>query len=444
MMKMRPTTTIPHMFTACLLLSVLVEVYPQGTGQWEILNNGITGSLANIKFINENVGWVTGHSPPWSSENTLSRTEDGGDHWIAIELPQNIDFRSIDMTGDATGWAFVRQNGTKGVYKTIDGGQNWQSSYAPPQSQDEPFGYHLFALNDSIVYLAGYYYAGGVQNFISHTTDAGNNWTEISLGLQNRKLYEVTVYNHDLAVVSGVRTDTWQVCVLRTHDGGDNWDEIIIPSFGYISDLQFINDSTLYFLADEYFLCATTDTLNTWTIKTQTTDRIRSYSILNAQSIFAVMDDSLLTKVMKSTDGGESWEIKRGFRIRRGGRYGSVYIDVLGKIYFKQDNVGFILSEAWGVMKTTDDGENWSLHSFAYPLNDVAFIDSYHGFACGGIEGGMHAEVVWGDLFYTDDGGITWYPYFDMRGLFRTCYFVNQTVGFMLSGEVIYKSIASS
>jgi len=45
------------------------------SGQWEILNEG--GDIETIDFVNNQVGWIAG-------ENTLIKTEDGGETWVSI------------------------------------------------------------------------------------------------------------------------------------------------------------------------------------------------------------------------------------------------------------------------------------------------------------------------------------------------------------------------
>ena len=192
-----------------------------------------------------------------------------------------------------------------------------------------------------------------------------------------------------------------------------------------------MNDSTVYFLAagnDEFFLCATTDTFNTWTIRTQSSYPIPSYAILDDETIFAVMDDSLATNLMKSTDGGLTWEKK--------------YVQSsweLNQIYFNENNVGLMLFDYPSIiMKSIDFAENWVLQNFHYPLKDIFFFNRSIGFACGGFT----YCYFWGcfppggDLFYTDNGGRTWYPHYNTKGVeLKACLFINEVVGFTL-GEV--------
>ena len=81
--------------------------------------------------------------------------------------------------------------------------------------------------------------------------------------------------------------------------------------------------------------------MNTWTIKTQSTHTIHSYFILDDKIIFAVMDDSLSTNVMKSMDGGLTREMKQQ-DIWSG-----------GNLYFTTNNVGFILNY-WSLYKSIE------------------------------------------------------------------------------------------
>jgi photosystem II stability/assembly factor-like uncharacterized protein len=228
--------------------------------------------------------------------------------------------------------------------------------------------------------------------------------------------------------------DTTGSIVIRTVNGGSTWNEIIISEFTKITDLQFINDSTGYFLATkedkrntEYFLCATKDMFNTWSIITQINYPIYSYIVLDNQIFFAVMNDSTSDSILKSTDGGLTWENKK--RI-----FGWSY-----KIFSNNSDVAFLIGfrgrDFSFLLKTTDGGDTWSYQIFSDPLNDIWFFNSQRGLACAGWEWCfMHGGCnIGGHLLLTTDGGKTWAhrsEYMDTK--ITSCLFVNDDVGFTL------------
>jgi photosystem II stability/assembly factor-like uncharacterized protein len=421
------------------LFIAFININAQDNGQWEVLNQGIDGGLHTVDFINENIGWIAGHG-------TLLKTENGGETWLSLPFvsigspsipPEEHHDIQIDFISESVGWGLdsywdqIEDIGKDIIKKSVDGGQSWTI-----QKENTDYGLvTLYAVNDSIVYVVG-------GRKILKTSDGGNNWVDISPNLTDITLESVWFIDTEVGVITGYDGNTGKGMILKTLDGGKTWDKIIISLFEDIYDLQFINDSIGYFLATkeneentEYFLCATTDTFNTWTIKTQSTYPIHSYYVLDDQAIFVIMDDSTSTGILKSTDGGLSWGKKHLLSNWN-----------FNKIYFNKNNVGFTLchirwEEQSIIMRSMDFGENWGLQKFNYPLYDIYFFDRTKGFACGGFRYGFHGRSSWGDLLYTDNGGKTWYPNFDMPGIFRTCFFVNEALGFFMSPRSgIYKT----
>ena len=422
-----------------LVITIFLILCTSLNGQWEVLNEG--GSFETIDFVNENVGWIGGNG-------TLLKTEDGGETWNPLPLDPVImlppddsyNIRMIDFINESVGWLVAFGDDDIGVISiSQDGGLTW--SVQKDVSGWEPF-YALHALDDSTVYYAG-------EGTTLKTLNGGTDWIDISSRFNETTFTSVWFVNAEVGVITGYyfhsQDQENKGRFLKTHDGGNTWDSIRIPIFNSIDGLQFVNDSTGYFLAsndDEHFFCATTDTFNTWTIRTQTTYPIHSYFALDDNTIFAVMEDSTSTNVMKSSDGGLSWEKKY------------VLNNLSFKnIYFNKNNVGFILCDGleWGgmgggsqgvsiIMSSMDFGENWRLQKFTYPLYDIYFLDRNKGFACGGFSYGFHGRNKWGDLFYSDNGGKTWYTHSNMPGILETSLFVNDNVGFLLGGEGIWKT----
>jgi len=244
----------------------------------------------------------------------------------------------------------------------------------------------------------------------------------------------IDFYNQDIGIVSGICSGKF--FVLRTTDGGNNWVELDLPEFNAI---QFVNHSIAYFLGETYnvstntryySLYKSTDTLSNWTELIKTTNSITSFYCLDENTIFMLMQDDTLGGIIKSSDGGLTWE-----RINENW-YG-------GDIYFSSSDVGFIVDGS-KVFRSTDGGNNWFIFDMYYPFQDVFFLDRMKGFACGGwAEFGSH-----GDLLITLDGGITWNENFELGGwadgyIFKNLYFLNDKAGFLLTDNNIFRTIDS-
>ena len=424
-------------FSTVILLTTFINVNAQETGQWDVLNEGIEGWPEDIKFVDENIGWISG-------VNTLLKTEDGGETWIAIPLDENWHFRKFDFLNESVGWAAglylneIEDTWKYTIIKSIDGGQSWTIQIEFTEISLDA----LHVVDDSTVYAVGNSRIDDVNNaLILKTSNGGTNWIDISPDLTDKTLETVWFVDTEVGVITGKyhddNTESDKGLILKTVDGGITWDENIISEFVYIKNLQFINNSTGYFLAandeSQYFLF-TTDTFNTWTIKTQSAYIIRSFFVFEDQTIFAVMDDSLSTNVMKSMDGGQSWEQKKSMH----------YILLPYKIYFNNAQTGLMMSSVPGpgpfgwfspqiaFWKSIDGGKNWYINKFNLTLHDVTFVNHATGFVCYGISGGGHGEQT-GMLLTTKDGGNNWNVIPDIGDKYiNICVFINDYNGFFL------------
>ena len=111
------------------LLMVLVSawLWGQETGQtsgpWAMERSGTTAGLRGIHAVGGGVAWASG------TNGTVLRTEDGGYEWQTCAAPPDsakLDFRGIWAWDDQT--AIVMASGTgdaSRLYKTTDGCSHW-------------------------------------------------------------------------------------------------------------------------------------------------------------------------------------------------------------------------------------------------------------------------------------------------------------------------------
>jgi photosystem II stability/assembly factor-like uncharacterized protein len=425
---------ITFVFSIIILFIIFVSVNAQEKGQWEILNEG-KGGIQSMGFITENVGWIAGFGKLW-------KTGDGGETWHAIPFGENWRIEQIDFKNDLHGWAVIdteENDGQSSLYTTEDGGLIWQLSCILPQIGKR---WDLTVINDSVIYLVGTADNNVMcdgPGWILKSIDGGLSWNDITPAslLSNISSISIYFYNTDVGMVIGHCSD--EIKIIITVNGGTSWEETP-TDFTSFGSFQFVNDSVAYFVAEksdedktEYYFCATADSLKTFTIKNQYGYPIGSFYCLNKNIIYAIMLDSLGNKnIMKSADGGSTWEAKVGIY----GRY--------DKIFMVNSDVGFLLGSRMRysfLMKTTDGGDTWSYLIFSDRLMDVWFMNSRMGFACAGWKIGIpHGTILGGSLFFSNDGGETWgdineHP----NGLqVKSCFFINENVGFTLGSNYSY------
>ena len=152
-----------------LTLLVTIILFSTMPAQWEILNDGL-GYVRDIVFIDENNGWLV--------SNKLWKTNDNGDTWNKIPLPDTFSVYQLDrlkFTSVHIGWAIDFE---RGIYKSADGGLSWSMSHHFP---DNFLINDIAAINDNIVFVTGIiagtdYCTGRIYK----TDNGGLSWADIT------------------------------------------------------------------------------------------------------------------------------------------------------------------------------------------------------------------------------------------------------------------------
>lgn len=139
-----------HMFDAQKIITVggSAKAYltTDGGANWTALTVGLPGNYFAVKFLNNNVGYVTSYS---SSTGLVAKTTDGGATWTAQTLPINatisiwgiaIKDENIVWLADASGNVFYSQNG----------GTSWNSA-----KKKSGNGFFAMSIAGSKLWIAG-------------------------------------------------------------------------------------------------------------------------------------------------------------------------------------------------------------------------------------------------------------------------------------------------
>ena len=329
-------TATYNMKRNCLMLVSFCLLF--GQNQWVELPNSPEASRFNdIYFLNNDLGWAANG---WGQ---IYATADGGDTW-SIQLDQvQTHFRSITFFDELHGWAGTVGIGEFGsadsanLYKTTDGGQEWiaYNEFIGPT----PSGIcGLQKIDENTIVGVGR--VRGPAFFIK-TSDGGDNWFSYDMSNYAASLIDVYFLNPDTGfAVGATQTDhgNSNAIVLRTTDGGQIWETMIITSrfgekawkisfpsstVGYVS-LQRNYDAPIYFL--------------------------------------------------KTVDGGEIWEEKL---------FLDTYYFVQG-IGFINDSLGWIGGNSSNpTYITTDGGDSWVSAGFGSRVNRFQFFSNGEGYSCG-------------------------------------------------------------
>lgn len=164
-------------------------------------------------------------------------------------------------------------------------------------------------------------------------------------------------------------------------------------------------------------IVATSDAGASWRLQESGTFLpLYGIDFLNTQIGFAVGGNPAGTNafanvIVKTTDGGETWE----------GKSLPPLSGVLRAVHFVDEQNGWAVGGGGAILATHDGGETWSLKQsgVASELTTVDFVDADHGWAGG--PGGV--------LLKTDDGGTRWMPQFTFSAPIRQIDFIDRNRG---------------
>lgn len=195
--------------------------------------------------------------------------------------------------------------------------------------------------------------------YISTTNNVGNNWNIEQDMVNNPMLKDVDFPSLNIGYAVGYKGN-----VLKTIDGGDNWNLQALPT----------------------------------NIRTR---RINGVQFIDTLVGFAVggnpSNDSIQT-IIKTTDGGNTWTILRD-------GLGHMFND----LYFVDQNIGFVVGNKGVAYKTIDGGTTWNTvpvpgNMINRTFNGVHFVNDQIGVIVGGNLRNDSIQTI----IKTTNGGTTW------------------------------------
>lgn len=192
-----------------------------------------------------------------------------------------------------------------------------------------------------------------------------------------------------------------------------------------LNAVSFVDSNIGWVVGENSTILKTTDGGETWNIQTISNKlSLLSVSFVNKSVGWITGISSGNGQVYKTTDGGISWN--------KLSLPESIY--KINKLFFIDENHGWIVGRLGLILYTSDGGKNWQIQrdikTGQEALNDVFFIDKNFGWTAGGK----------GTLFYTINGGKKWIKKDIATDKdLTTLYFVDANHGWLTSNSEIFR-----
>jgi photosystem II stability/assembly factor-like uncharacterized protein len=304
-----------------LKISLLVFILSINiSSQWYQQNTGTQSYLYDLEFVSVDTGWVVGQG------GIILKTTDSGINWIQQNSNTTKDLYSVSFIDDQNGWI----GGLDGVLlKTSDSGINWQAGSIYLYIDNI---YGLLFVNDSIACAAidAVNTIQGHYGQIMRSTDIGNFWETV---------YEID--GTSFFDFSSVQNNVWSVGASITASStnyGETWHFLYSPTPHWLFGVYFVNDST------------------GWAVGGGTDTEL----------------------ILKSIDGGVSWQIQKL----------SYEYKTLYGICFTDSKNGWTVGAEGNILKTINGGEIWIqyesptssyLRKIQFPAKKVGFCVGANG-----------------------------------------------------------------
>jgi photosystem II stability/assembly factor-like uncharacterized protein len=321
--KLKQIVVLLAICTFCISCS---KVPSTSINPWQVLTLPTEAIFSDIAFTDDpNHGWLVG------TQASLFETTDGGDSWQqqALDLgDEKVSFAAVSFNG-AEGWIVGKPSI---LLHTDDGGNNWSRIPLSAKLPGAPTG--VIALGDKTAEMVTDLGA------IYKTVDGGKNWKALVEGAVGvaRNIHRSSAGKYVAVSAKGNFYSTWE-------PGQTEWTPHQRTSSRRLQNMGFTNDEKLWLLArgGQVQFSNTADDLEDWGEPVYP-EFSTSWGLLDVS--YRTGDELWLAggsgNLLRSTDGGQTWEKDRGVEDIPSNFY---------KIVFINPERGFVLGERGTILK---------------------------------------------------------------------------------------------
>ena len=283
--------------TALFLCAVILAVQiAAAQNNWNVNQNGAGGDLLTVYFTSAEKGWIAG------DKGFLATTSDSGRNWTKQDLGTTESINEIYFRNDDNGYLVAGRK----MFITRDAGRSWQ---------------------EIRIYKPGEF-GRNTPEFLS-----------IRFADKKRGIVIGSVLNSQGNVVDSL--------VMRTEDGGEKWERILVPSKKELYHLDFVGSSKCWIVGDDgLVLYSNNGGANLITQKSGL--KLDLYNVDFRDETEGYIVGSKGT-ILRTENGGQNWEsVKTEFPM------------TFMRVDFADDKNGVIVGYEGVILRSSDKGKTWT------------------------------------------------------------------------------------
>lgn len=288
---------MPGFFAKVLFVLFLLTIPASVHSQvgWVSNPTGTPGDLVAVYFTTAEDGWIAGDG------GYLASTADGGSTWKRYPLGTTEDINEIYFRNEKNGYLVAGRK----MFVTSDAGASWRETV-------------IFRAAD---------FRNGTPEFLS-----------IRFADKRRGLVVGSVLNRAGDVIDSL--------VMRTSDGGETWQRIIVPSKGELFHLDYNGSSHGWIVGDDGVILATVDGGDTWILQNSKT-KLALYNVdfRDDDEGYAVGEKGV---ILRTENGGLNWQ-----------RVTTSNLVTFMRVDFADDKNGWIVGYGGTILRSSDKGRTW-------------------------------------------------------------------------------------
>jgi photosystem II stability/assembly factor-like uncharacterized protein len=254
-----------------------------------------SGDLVAVFFTSNEKGWVAGDN------GYLAFTSDGGKSWVKQNIGTTENINEIYFRNDDNGYLVAG----KKMFITRDGGQLWQETKI---------------------------------NRVNDFKNLSPEFLSIRFADKKRGIIIGSLHNRKEEVVDSL--------VMRTEDGGETWQRVLVPSKAELYHLDFVGSAQCWIVGDGGLILVSYDGGNTFQVQKSGTDRdLYNVDFRDESEGYAVGSKGT---ILRTENGGEYWQtVKTDFP--------STFL----RVNFADDKNGWIVGYGGTILRSSDRGRSW-------------------------------------------------------------------------------------